>query len=145
MDFIEAYICPSCKVEDATFTVTDLGSTGILLTCDNCGNELFIEGTDSLSGENRRTMAERRRRSHFAAVRRRKIAENVFGFSYYNNLHQYSKNKIHCSCPLCASKTNSKKLHGRSNNWKPSDLRKLEQARSQIEDYMTEKDMAVDF
>lgn len=20
---------------------------------------------------------------------------------WYNNLHQYSKNKIHCSCPLC--------------------------------------------
>ena len=22
-------------------------------------------------------------------------------FPYYNNLNQYSKNKIHCSCPLC--------------------------------------------
>lgn len=27
---------------------------------------------------------------------------------YYDNLHQYSKNKIHCSCPLCAAKTRNK-------------------------------------
>lgn len=23
----------------------------------------------------------------------------------YDNLHQYSKNKIHCSCPVCRNKT----------------------------------------
>lgn len=23
----------------------------------------------------------------------------------YDNLHQYSKNKIHCSCPVCRGKT----------------------------------------
>lgn len=23
---------------------------------------------------------------------------------YYNNLHQYSKNKIHCSCSMCSAK-----------------------------------------
>ena len=27
---------------------------------------------------------------------------------YYNNLHQYSKNKIHCSCGLCSAKTRNK-------------------------------------
>lgn len=26
----------------------------------------------------------------------------------YNNLHQYSKNKIHCSCAYCSSKTRNK-------------------------------------
>ena len=26
------------------------------------------------------------------------------GFGLYDNLHQYSKNKIHCSCPLCRAK-----------------------------------------
>ena len=26
----------------------------------------------------------------------------------YNNLHQYSDNKIHCSCPMCRCKTNNK-------------------------------------
>lgn len=27
---------------------------------------------------------------------------------YYNNLHQYSKNKIHCSCGRCIAKTRNK-------------------------------------
>lgn len=27
---------------------------------------------------------------------------------YYDNLHQYSKNKIHCSCPSCQTKTRNK-------------------------------------
>ena len=28
--------------------------------------------------------------------------------AWYDNLHQYSKNKIHCSCPSCSSKTRNK-------------------------------------
>lgn len=35
------------------------------------------------------------------ALRKRRIAREVLKWDYYNNLHQYSKNKIHCSCPLC--------------------------------------------
>ena len=39
----------------------------------------------------------------------------------YNNLHQYSKNKIHCSCAMCSAKTrnkgNRRKLSG---NYSPS-------------------------
>lgn len=27
---------------------------------------------------------------------------------FYNNLHEYSKGKIHCSCPMCRRKTNNK-------------------------------------
>lgn len=38
------------------------------------------------------------------ALRRRRIAREVLKWDYYNNLHQYSKNKIHCSCPLCRGK-----------------------------------------
>lgn len=37
------------------------------------------------------------------ALRKRQIVRNIYCWSdnpdYYNNLHQYSKNKIHCSCP----------------------------------------------
>ena len=51
---------------------------------------------------------------------------------WYNNLHQYSKNKIHCSCPDCNTKTRNKgsKRH-RSGNYnqailyRASDLRKV--------------------
>lgn len=35
------------------------------------------------------------------AKRKSSISSHVLGHSYYDNLHQYSKNKIHCSCPLC--------------------------------------------
>ena len=42
-------------------------------------------------------------------------------FGMYNNLHQYSKNKIHCSCSMCSAKTrnkgNRRKLSG---NYSPS-------------------------
>ena len=29
-------------------------------------------------------------------------------YGMYDNLHQYSKNKIHCSCPMCSAKTRNK-------------------------------------
>ena len=32
------------------------------------------------------------------ALRKRRIAREVLKWDYYSNLHQYSKNKIHCSC-----------------------------------------------
>ena len=39
------------------------------------------------------------------ALRKQKISREVFGYEYYDNLHQYSHNKIHCSCPLCRNKS----------------------------------------
>lgn len=59
--------------------------------------------------------AKRRKNNVRKALRKRKITEEVYNmndFNYYNNLHQYSKNKIHCSCGLCASKTNKKHCQG---------------------------------
>ena len=43
------------------------------------------------------------------AIRKRRIAREVypyndFGWDYYQHLHQFSKNKIHCSCPMCSAK-----------------------------------------
>lgn len=43
------------------------------------------------------------------AIRKRRISEEVYGFKYYNNLHQYSKNKIHCSCWMCRRKSYDEK------------------------------------
>jgi hypothetical protein len=51
------------------------------------------------------------------ALRKKRIAEEIYG-GYYDNLHQYSKNKIHCSCPLCSAKT--------KRGSKISDLRKIQ-------------------
>lgn len=47
----------------------------------------------------------------------------------YKNLHQYSKNKIYCSCWMCVQKTNPKRfkhLHGAPMNWSIADRRKIE-------------------
>lgn len=71
------------------------------------------------------------------ALRKKRIADQIYwtsrerGWDYYDNLHQYSKNKIHCSCPLCSSKTKNKGKRGKKNynpavNWKPSDRRRLD-------------------
>ena len=81
-------------------------------------------------GVNIMTRAERRKKDYAKAIRKKKLAEELYSnvalgkdykFAWYNNLHQYSKNKIHCSCHLCSSKTKNKgkrrKLHG---NYAPS-------------------------
>lgn len=61
---------------------------------------------------------------------RKKNINDAWGWHYYDNLHQYSKNKIHCSCPMCASKTRNKgkRHHGNYNpsiNYKSSDMKKI--------------------
>lgn len=60
---------------------------------------------------------------------RRAIDEGHIGF--YDNLHQYSKNKIHCSCPMCSAKTRNKgsskhKGMSRPINYKHSDIKKVQ-------------------
>ena len=68
------------------------------------------------------------------ALRKRRITQHYPGsdtYPYYDNLHQYSKNKIHCSCPICSAKTRNKGSrrysqgnYSRSINYKVSDMRK---------------------
>lgn len=59
-------------------------------------------------------------------------------YPMYSNLHQYSKNKIHCSCNLCASKTNfrPKRYGSHHRNWKSADKRKIDNMIFQEEEYM---------
>ena len=70
------------------------------------------------------------------ALRKKRIAAQFwYGRNvgeYYDNLHQYSKNKIHCSCPDCSAKTRNKGKrryrkgnYNRALNYKTSDLRKI--------------------
>ena len=47
--------------------------------------------------------ARNREISYRKALRKRRIAREIYSYGnyiceYYDNLHQYSKNKIHCSC-----------------------------------------------
>lgn len=64
--------------------------------------------------------AYNRKTSIRKALRKKRIAEELHLITY-DNLHQYSKNKVHCSCPGCNPKSNRK---GRP-NYKPSDLKKM--------------------
>lgn len=79
--------------------------------------------------------AERRKKDWSKALRKKSISDQYFtlpseveeDIHYYNNLHEYSKNKIHCSCPLCSAKTRRNKVwYGKKYTPSISDLKKLE-------------------
>ena len=82
------------------------------------------------------TGGENRRISIIKALRKRRIDHEVYsyhdsGHGFYDNLHQYSKNKIHCSCPMCSAKTKNKGKRRKnwwvpSRNYKISDVRKIQ-------------------
>lgn len=80
-----------------------------------------------------RSRAYNRDVSKRKALRKKRLAEEVYyngkEWPYYNNLHQYSKNKIHCSCPICSPKTRNKGRRARKNymrslNYKASELKR---------------------
>lgn len=78
-----------------------------------------------------KTSAERRKKDFAKATRKKNISEQCNGFERYDNLHQYSKNKIHCSCPLCSAKTGK---YGNTPNYKLSDQRKVDEMNSKLEE-----------
>ena len=78
------------------------------------------------------------------ALNRRRLARKIYSYDdkdYYDNLHQYSKNKIHCSCPMCSAKTRNKRKR-RGNGWgfapsinyKISDKRKIDAMEADLEE-----------
>ena len=86
----------------------------------------------------KKTRAERRHLNIIKALRKRDIVRRCYRsweddpLEYYNNLHQYSKNKIHCSCPICSNKTNNI-LYGK--NYKKQDLMQFEKLNQELESY----------
>lgn len=74
---------------------------------------LFEYMNEEPVGVSEKTRAERRHMDIKKALRKRNISRKHYGWDYYSNLHQYSKNKIHCSCPMCTAKTNMKKRKGK--------------------------------
>lgn len=83
------------------------------------------------------------------ADRKQGIARHVYGFEWYPHHGQYDKGKVHCSCPMCASKTSGalnksrgpldshrsfcrlSTTNGRygKKNYRPSDMRKVDALR----------------
>lgn len=77
---------------------------------------------------------ERRKINFLHAVRKKKIDRQYpLGDKYpmYNNLHQYSKNKIHCSCPDCRGRSTG---HGDNSieQLKISEKRKIQSMENQL-------------
>ena len=59
----------------------------------------------------RNSSAYNRDVSRRKALRKRRIAREIYPYmdrDYYDNLHQFSKNKIHCDCSMCSAKTRNK-------------------------------------
>lgn len=78
---------------------------------------------------------ERRKINFLHAIRKKKIDKSLpLGeeFPMYNNLHQYSKNKIHCSCPDCRGRSTG---HGDNSieQLKISEQKKIQSMESQLE------------
>ena len=79
-----------------------------------------------------RPTAEKRHNDYVKAIRKRRIdreldSGSIYHHDWYDNLHQYSKNKIHCSCPMCAAKTNNRGHYGPAMNWCIRDRRQLDE------------------
>ena len=60
---------------------------------------LFITLKDGKKGKRRKIDYKKAKRKA-----RIDLARSCDGLPLYDNLHQYSKNKIHCSCRLCRGK-----------------------------------------
>ena len=77
---------------------------------------------------------ERRKINFLHAVRKKKMDRQYpLGDKYpmYNNLHQYSKNKSHCSCPDCRGRSTG---HGDNSieQLKISEQRKIQSMENQL-------------
>ena len=94
-----------------------------------------------------RTSAERRHNNVKKALRKRNICRNFYGWEYYDNLHQYSKNKIHCSCSICSGKTNMPKFrHGgkcEGMNYTIKDYKRYKAMEQEIKEYEQENEKTV--
>ncbi len=66
--------------------------------------------------EKDKSRAKRRRTDRSKAYSKAKLDKQISHFVCYKNLHQYSKNKIHCSCPACSAKSNMHKYKAIGNN-----------------------------
>ena len=86
--------------------------------------------------ENKRA---KRRRSDWRHAIKKKNKSYYYckDYPWYQDLHRYSKNKIHCSYPSCASKTKGKsvkKMPGPAENWSIKDEKRIEDMKEQVKE-----------
>lgn len=74
---------------------------------DIYSDNLTDSETESLFSTPKESKRGDRRKIDYKKARRKAridLARSYDGLPLYDNLHQYSKNKIHCSCQLCRGK-----------------------------------------
>ena len=76
-------------------------------------------------------MQKKRKKDFIKAIRKQNISKMVYRMDWYDNLHQYSKNKVHCSCGMCRFRS----------AWKPdrkpmADIRRIESMNHQLKEYL---------
>ena len=69
-------------------------------------DDMILEEESVTEIDRKEKVRKRRKHNVSKALRKRNIVKNAYGWEegYYSSLHQYSKNKIHCSCPMCSAK-----------------------------------------
>lgn len=76
--------------------------------------------------EHRHSIPEIRHHRARVIKRKNKLVKDLYDGHWYKYQGELCDGKIHCSCPRCAAKTNSRKTNGNHHTWKISDLRKIE-------------------
>lgn len=74
---------------------------------DIYSDDLTDAEAESLFSTTKESKRGDRRKIDYKKARRKAridLAQSYDGLPLYDNLHQYSKNKIHCSCQLCRGK-----------------------------------------
>ena len=72
---------------------------------------------------------KRRRLNVTKALRKRRIVKLGYPVipDWYDNLHQYSKNKIHCSCVMCSFNNKRKQRMGFAKVYSVADLKRIDE------------------
>lgn len=129
-------ICSICGSDDIDINDKSCYGGEVKSVCNSCGNVAYAKVADELpiittyddvmlvNNHIRRNRGERRHKDFSKAIRKRNLDRSICDYDgLYKNLHQYSKNKIHCSCPFCSAKY--KRMNGAAGlNPTISDLRK---------------------
>lgn len=127
-------VCMECgsvwEEKDLETVVLDTGDE--FAACPECGCSSFDLIPD------RPSRGERNKKNWAKAIRKRNLVVSwpCFKEGYYNNLHQYMKNKIHCSCPMCRAKTSKKKMRKAvgpgGKNWDLADKKRIDEMKDEL-------------
>ena len=104
--------------------------------CESCG---FCDDFHCFRADKEEKDRGYRRHSDWRHAKNKKNKSYYYckDHPWYSNLHQYSKNKIHCSCPMCRAKTTNKKqlatwhkFKGKK-NWTIKDQKRINEMKDQ--------------